>query len=1696
MLLSLALPASLSAQQTDRWLPDEQVDPDNNGSDSLFTSALISTQNRVTEIVFTRVNGAWNKSTDNLVLNEDESCVDCKDEPTLKRAKIQAVLQVGDDYNYGRDNFDISVDLNIQGWGGTVASPSSTGYSAYTPRLNVVGNTSAVPEQYEPEARWVIDFTARHKAGGGLIDFIAVTPTFTPSPPAATGNPVWGNVAQTDLKLIVRVIEEFEFEVVNSTTATDPVIDILDTRDESGNITTTSDRIDGSAGPVNFEWQLYRDTEVQCADSIPAFEFQLLRLFNRDPAKVDPATLDEEDITAVVDWSQAMSVIVDGDGEGEASDPVNRRWKLSLTLAEGTGWYAWRVRPIGSKFEGGIADSRNWGVWTPHIEGSQLFAKRGEIEIASATDRTTIIDGNLVVDTDKEQSLFFYQQFDEERNWIYSRVFSEGEDFETKIGERIQYAGNLLQATQTQARVASKDKTFVVAETVLDYSGRPAVQTLGVPIQNKDGFGYLTDFVQSTLSGDSPRYRERDFDEDNTFTDPLPVDVGAGTNFSYYSNLNSNLRVPTADGYPFTRVIYTRDGTDRVREQGGVGAVHRIGGGAENSVRTVRAMFGSAADQELIWLFGDEAPDRRTVRKVVTTDANNVSSVSWINKAGQTIATALARDVSATSLSPLDEETEPHFPTSQFVEEITKYDEVQPYGLSASTDLVLESGRDIELKYTITANTFNLDCADLCQTCDYLVEISIQDLEFADPEYSPKRWTIPLESLPCGGEEMITWPDPAVPTVPIHLNPGRYRIERRLIVRNTDPNTLPPISTNATFGKTYLTEHLERVKDEVERQLGVPERVQELIKACEDDPNCVAPSTYGPLIEVYERLERGHLWGEQIINSVTVKGLYDWLDEQVTNLEPGFTKVGNDYVITTECCEIKIPIESCGDLGCSGGTPDFEAYFKERWSDVNFEGYKDGDDKVYKFGITNTEDFFYSKGAKIYPTDGWDDDDDGSDPSDPTYDPNDPNQTPNIYQLGNGAFNEMISNMLAETSGGNSIWTCTELWNCWTGVVNGWGVLATKDGTGNPGPGGSNINKDFNLLDFFLQCTGKRYQGYTTDAFSATNGYLSHAYKVFEYDPPTTAPNCSNSSDQGDCECMTNYDRGNPWGSSTQQDWDNWEKLYRCVNEKDYPANLAEGMLPTECNDLSQGYTACVDAFIEQATDVCYDQCQTRYPSFVAEIIRLYHEASPAKVVQGDIDQYGDEVTTWDIDRLSVECMAQALVDHCRGECETGANGKVYSLTYDGNGNPVVGTASEILAVKKAMQWNFQVDLPDVGGNCRALITSGEDEDPDSDGDPFEVVASATGNNFGQILVDRLNWRLNRLRDESGALGFEDQAKVINSLVAEYEDFFPSPSAATCDWDVLCDEELGTEDGDGIGEDCDNCPEDANPDQADADLDGVGDACDHCPLVFDPANSTPDPNWPDGDSDGAKDPCDNCPEDANANQADSDKDLVGDACDNCDLVKNPDQADSDVGGGDGIGDACDNCPTVANASQTDTDGDGVGDACDVCEGEDDKVDTDGDGIPDGCDDCANLWGTEDDSDGDGILNVDDPCDCMKPLFAYSNGYYDHDGDGCLDHDEIVYSTNPCDPSDCSPGNKNLKKEDNPSLSISEGESTSASLLADKVSYGLPQVNYTSDVTHRGTISSTNSIGDPEKSASQPTALGELEDLANGTASCG
>ncbi|MBW2255040.1 MAG: thrombospondin type 3 repeat-containing protein [Deltaproteobacteria bacterium] len=195
----------------------------------------------------------------------------------------------------------------------------------------------------------------------------------------------------------------------------------------------------------------------------------------------------------------------------------------------------------------------------------------------------------------------------------------------------------------------------------------------------------------------------------------------------------------------------------------------------------------------------------------------------------------------------------------------------------------------------------------------------------------------------------------------------------------------------------------------------------------------------------------------------------------------------------------------------------------------------------------------------------------------------------------------------------------------------------------------------------------------------------------------------------------------------------------------------------------------------------------------------------------------------------------------------------------------------------------------------------------------------------------------------------------------------------------------------------DNCPDIANPTQANADSDSLGDACDTC--TDSDGDGWGDPGHDISACTGSATVYDNCPSNANANQADADSDGTGDVCDTCEDGDGDGYADPGKPNSGCVGTGYDNCPDLANASQTDTDGDGQGDACDL-DDDDDTIldteevaiftdpldqDTDGDNIaewdeisdpaaPENTDGDADIDALDDDSDGDTVSDLDEAGD--------------------------------------------------------------------------------------------------------------------------
>ena len=172
-------------------------------------------------------------------------------------------------------------------------------------------------------------------------------------------------------------------------------------------------------------------------------------------------------------------------------------------------------------------------------------------------------------------------------------------------------------------------------------------------------------------------------------------------------------------------------------------------------------------------------------------------------------------------------------------------------------------------------------------------------------------------------------------------------------------------------------------------------------------------------------------------------------------------------------------------------------------------------------------------------------------------------------------------------------------------------------------------------------------------------------------------------------------------------------------------------------------------------------------------------------------------------------------------------------------------------------------------------------------------------------------------------------------------------------------------DGDFIGNSCDNCIDTINPLQTDIDRDGTGDACDLCkddPEKTEPGQCGCGVEDGDEDGDGVADCIDNCPKDGEKSEpgqcgcgfsdADEDGDGVANCNDecpkdgqkttpgNCGCQKQESNSDRD---NDGVLDCIDNCPDHKNPDQLD---DNLNDVGDICEGTDTESDGPSDPIED------------------------------------------------------------------------------------------------------------------------------------------------------
>ncbi len=599
---------------------------------------------------------------------------------TEKNVKMYVGLNFGEQFLYGFDNahpFSFSVNVNVAG----------NGFSF---------SKTCILTNNQPESGFITNIT------GKFLDLSSVTISFS-SVNLAVGNSVLVNQADLLGKLHLKLRYEVDLGV-NVTS-----------------ITSVADPVSFSGKQAYFSWSNLSDL----ADlyTVPNYEIQIVRLYNL--CSGPGITLsNEREIYSALDWSGALKI------ETQSSEP-----NFTLNIAEGQGFYAWRVRPVGSSNERGYANPANLGSF----DDNNLQDLPVSIDCSSPA--LNKLDANAGTNNlnNFHNYIFFYQEIDDDKNFTHERVFTE----QNRIKEVINYGTYLGQSKQIQTYLPSQNAE-IVAQQVFDYSGRPSLAPLPLPVRGQNFSGYKTGMVKSSST---QLYTADNFDKNDNYKNPAQMQ---GPISDYYNGSNTDNGYPLAGagGYPFARTIFSEDGSGRHKESSGIGAELRIGFSNTDikDIRTTRTSYSKPSEIELIRLFGDEAPSAEGVFKTAIIDPNNTTSITYTDKSGKVIATCLAvSENDRNNLLPVTDDASIPFSVHNSIVTNNKINEdvVSSYRLS------LVEPSDVYISYKNKCeNQFGQGCSS--GDCKYMIKYTISNINNPQQVFS----TTPV-SLNCNGSDDI-----------------------------------------------------------------------------------------------------------------------------------------------------------------------------------------------------------------------------------------------------------------------------------------------------------------------------------------------------------------------------------------------------------------------------------------------------------------------------------------------------------------------------------------------------------------------------------------------------------------------------------------------------------------------------------------------------------------------------------------------------------------------------------------------------------------------------------------------------------------------------------------------------------------------------------------------------------------------------
>ena len=309
-------------------------------------------------------------------------------------------------------------------------------------------------------------------------------------------------------------------------------------------------------------------------------------------------------------------------------------------------------------------------------------------------------------------------------NWVYEVTYLN----DGKTAQTISYMDGLGKMRQQQV-LSNTTGQVLATETAYSEEGNAPVTSMVAPVNSRK-FGYAHRFFDVYQGGVWEDFSTAHFDREtvgssyNTPRNPVAADnTVKGSVANYYSNNNPwEQYVDDAGGYPYQYSLNYQDPLGRPLKAAGLGNDFRI-----NSGREVIFLNSGVTKEELSQVYGlsKAAQMEKYVSKDAVIDPNGITSISYKDEKGNTIATAMtACETSPIGLDPLTEDGMTRFVSNLNVLGNDQLNTQDRSRLSTANIMITCGNQEIDLDYSIDLGAYSTT-EGFCAVCAYEVSFRV-----------------------------------------------------------------------------------------------------------------------------------------------------------------------------------------------------------------------------------------------------------------------------------------------------------------------------------------------------------------------------------------------------------------------------------------------------------------------------------------------------------------------------------------------------------------------------------------------------------------------------------------------------------------------------------------------------------------------------------------------------------------------------------------------------------------------------------------------------------------------------------------------------------------------------------------------------------------------------------------------------------